>query len=122
MTWLDLSTNAAEAADALALTHPRSAASRAYYSAYCRLCHHIGGKGKFPRGWNNPTHDQIIKFAGQAKGLNPQDRRRLVSAVKNLRRLRVDADYRPAATVDSTAAKAGIRWMTTIQDTIDAVS
>lgn len=95
--WNDLSRDALLAAREL-LQHNRlrSSLSRAYYAAYSAVAQQMADhRIAFPRGWNNPSHDQLVRWLANSRNLSLTSRRRLTRAVGLLRNSRENADYRP---------------------------
>lgn len=107
-TWDDLSRDAMLAAtDLLRNDHVRSSMSRAYYAAYSAVAARMAKEAAtFPHGWNNPSHDQIVRWLTFARQRLP---RQAVTAVRRLRFGRETADYRPRATLTRADAVRSIR-------------
>ena len=96
-TWNDLSRDAMLAARQLLNENRlRSSASRAYYAAYSAVAARMTEKAvTFPRGWNNPSHDQLVPWLTRNSQWSQNRRRQLVYAMRRLRDGRETADYRP---------------------------
>jgi uncharacterized protein (UPF0332 family) len=110
-TWRELSLDSLEAAQKLlAAGHWRSSVSRSYYSAYCALADQLTRRGVlFARGWRNPSHDQLPNLIQHSLPLPANARRQLARAIRRLRTVREDADYRPRTTVDRSLALACVQ-------------
>lgn len=78
----------------------RSSITRAYYAVYSAITSELVNRQViFARGWNNPSHDQLVRLIQRA-GFVKETRRGMGSTILFLRRAREDADYRPTVTVD----------------------
>ncbi len=63
MTWTAMARENLVAAKSLSAdARWRSAVSRAYYAAYCVVTGELAGRANFPRGRQNPSHDQLPKL------------------------------------------------------------
>lgn len=100
-TWQELSLDSLEAARVLlSARHLRSSVSRAYYAAYAATAHHMAKQAMtFPRGWRNPSHDQVLSWISTQRKWPANQRRQLTKAIRRLRRAREDADYRPGVSL-----------------------
>ena len=96
-TWYELGRDSRLAARLLSRADRlRSSVSCAYYAAYSAVAHDMAEQtADFPHGWNNPAHEQIARWLEGNRTLPIRHRRRLVKAVRRLRKAREDADYRP---------------------------
>jgi uncharacterized protein (UPF0332 family) len=109
-TWEEMSRDSFIAAQKLLReNHYRSSVSRSYYAAYCAVTGVLTRrKVSFPKGWNNPTHVQVVSLIKAHLRLFPGKQRQLGHALKFLRLGREDADYRPGKVVDR---KEGIQYL-----------
>lgn len=96
----------------------RPSVSRAYYAVYHELTHQLATAGFQDFGENdgklrkNPNHAKLANLAGKnIAGLSRHNSKELRKAVTRLRERRVDADYRPGNTVDTSTAKEALRDM-----------
>ena len=88
----------------------RSSVTRAYYAVYCVMTSELVKRGaSFPRGWNNPAHDQLPDMVLNNTDYPQNIRRRLRQTLIILRRAREDSDYRPSVSVDRAIALESIR-------------
>jgi len=96
-TWHEVSRDSFLAAKfLLQQSRLRSSVSRAYYAAYAAVTHEMVEQAvTFPSGWQNPTHEQLPRWLRRGKKWPDRDRRKLVTAIRGLRKAREDADYRP---------------------------
>ncbi len=65
-----------------------------------------------PVGWHNPRHKQLEKWVRNrqvATHLKDWEVRLVIIWLKALRGMRVDADYRPAQSVDKSTAREALR-------------
>ncbi|MBD3177199.1 MAG: HEPN domain-containing protein [Armatimonadia bacterium] len=113
-SWLDMSIDALRAASKLLEEgHYRSSTSRAYYSAYCVVTSAlISGGAQFTRGWHNPRHEAVdghLLSRGFLGHLHDRQRLDLRKSWLALLASRVDADYRPTATVSRQQARDALR-------------
>jgi hypothetical protein len=58
----------------------------------------------FPRGWNNPAHDQLPELVLRNTSLPRNTRYQINKALRRLRKARENADYRPGASVERPEA------------------
>jgi uncharacterized protein (UPF0332 family) len=100
-TWNEIALDSFDAAvTLLPANRLRSCISRAYYAAYSAVAGQMHRLAViFPHGWNNPGHDQLIRWLIDARKLPPNRRRQLVKALRRLRKARENADYRPGITI-----------------------
>ncbi len=86
-TWRELSLDNLEAAKVLlAAGHIRSSINRSYYAAYCAISQALVTRGvQFARGWNNPSHEQLLTLIRNGLPLPRGTRQPLLQAVRRLR-------------------------------------
>ena len=110
-TWREMGEDNLKAArKLLAEEHYRSSVTRSYYAVYCLMTSELVKRGaSFPRGWNNPAHDQLPDMVLNNTDFPQNIRRRLRQTLVVLRRAREDADYRPTANVGRDIALEGLR-------------
>lgn len=110
-TWRELSENNQKAAQSLLETEQvRSCISRSYYAAHCAVTHLFVSRGvHFPRGWNNPAHEQLPALVTNYGGLARGSRYEINKVLRRLRTLREDADYRPHVVLTLKQAVAALR-------------
>lgn len=103
-TWQELGIDSLVAARQLSRTDRlRSSVSRAYYAAYSAVAQHMVAQTvDFPHGWNNPAHEQITRWLESNRRFATNRRRRLVKALRRLRKAREDADYRPGISLNKS--------------------
>jgi hypothetical protein len=83
----------------LAEEHSRSSISRAYYAAYSVIAGKLTEKGvSFPRGWNNPAHEQLPALLRNTLALPNSTRYSRLKVIRFLRDARGIADYKPGYT------------------------
>ena len=113
MTWEDLSRAHRDAAqcpmDSGNPIHARAACGRAYYSTYALVTSKLPSTLTFGRGWQNPEHAKFPAYVNEIKALDPDERRRVKTAIRRLRQRREDSDYRPGITVTRQEAKEALR-------------
>jgi hypothetical protein len=115
--WQELGIDSLRAAKALLKADKaelsRSIASRAYYAAYSVVTAEIvkrSSKMHFRNGWQNPAHSDLPRYVRQFLGHLPRHTQRNINTnLRVLWYLRVDADYRPRASVDTQAALSSCR-------------
>ena len=110
-TWTELSQEALQAAKSLAGQGLwRSSINRSYYAAYCAVTSElVRRRVSFARGWNNPAHEQVPDLIEHNLSLPRATRRRLKRIMRVLRRVREDADYRPAIVIERAHALDSLR-------------
>lgn len=124
--WLDLARDARHSANRL-LTDDRfrSCLSRAYYAAYSKVTHTLAATPgiTFANRREGPNHPGELGTGGIRRLIETsmpnmqRDRRiKLSELVGRLYTLRVDADYKPSATVKARDARAAVSIMNTIFD------
>jgi uncharacterized protein (UPF0332 family) len=124
--WLDLANDARRSANRL-LTDDRfrSCLSRAYYAAYSKVTHVLAATPgvTFPNNREGPNHPGELGTGGIRRliessmpGMVQERRAKLSELVGRLYTLRVDADYKPSATVEARDARAAISIMNTVFD------
>ena len=95
----------------------RSCISRAYYATYqvaTSICLEHGDRVHFPPDWNNPTHEQLPDLIANNGNIKRSSRRRIATALRQLRTFREDADYRHGITVDAQRAREAILLAVTV--------
>ena len=124
--WLDLARDGRRAANRL-LTDDlfRSCASRAYYAAYSKMTHLMATTPgvSFAHGREGPSHPGETGTGGIRRLIEgcmttlPPDRRlKLSDLVGRLYTLRIEADYKPSASIEARDARAAVSIMNTIFD------
>ena len=122
--WLDMARDARRSANRL-LTgdNHRSCLSRAYYAAYSKVTHVLAATPgvTFPSNRQGPNHPGELGTGGIRRliescmpGMSQPRRVRLSELVGRLYTLRVDADYKPSATVAARDARAALSIMNTV--------
>ena len=103
-TWHELSRDALLAArELLQSNRLRSSASRAYYAAYSAVAQPMTRQRvAFPYGWNNPSHEQLVRWLSNNRKWSLNRRRLLTRALGRLRKARENADYRPGVSFTRT--------------------
>jgi len=122
--WLDLANDARRSANRLlAAEHFRSWLSRAYYAAYSKVTHALAATPgvTFRPNREGPDHPGELGTGGIRRLIEttmpnmPHDRRgKLSELVGRLYTLRIDADYKPSATVEARDARAAVSILKTI--------
>ncbi len=98
----------------------RDSISRSYYAAYCAATSWVIGRGNtFAGGRNNPSHEQLPELLANTLGLELSDRRKAKRLLRNLRRAREDAEYRPHAFVDRVTAQDAIYSATALLEILE---
>lgn len=99
-TWQEMSLDNLEAARKLFTEdHLRSCISRAYYAAYCAVTAELQKrKIKYPHGWINPAHIQILELVLNNLTMSFAALAAVSKAMRRLRQARESADYRPGVT------------------------
>ena len=88
----------------------RSCISRSYYAAYCAVTDLLVSRNvQFPRGWNNPAHEQLPDLVLNNSGLPRATRFEVNKVLRRLSRQREDADYRPHAVLVLRDAVKAVR-------------
>ena len=88
----------------------RGSVSRSYYAAYCAVTCCLVRRGiVFANGSSNPPHAELPGYVGNIGGLTEDQRRSIRRALRRLWKARVDADYIPAAVIDSAIARDALR-------------
>jgi uncharacterized protein (UPF0332 family) len=120
-TWEEMSHDSFRAAQKLlAEGHLRSSVSRSYYAAYAVVSGELVRRGlTFAHGWNNPSHEQVAALIRNGLALPLNLRYQLNRAIRRLRIVREDADYRPGTTVDRRTALAAIHDANLIRQTLE---
>jgi uncharacterized protein (UPF0332 family) len=105
-TWNEMSRDSFQVAKRLLEAgHLRSSISRAYYAAYCAVTSDLTARGvSFAYGWNNPSHDQLPELVLHNTTWPRTTRYQVSRALRRLRRAREDAEYRPEAVIERSAA------------------
>lgn len=109
MTWREIADEQRAAAQRLIVPdriYPREACSRAYYAVYALLASLAPPGMAFPRGWRNPSHEQLSEIV---RSLQRTDGSSILEAVERLRTARVVADYGVGSSVTSTMARQCVR-------------
>jgi uncharacterized protein (UPF0332 family) len=113
----------AAATKLLELGHVRSCVSRSYYAGYCAATGALATRGlAFARGWGNPGHDRVPDLILHNTDLPQTARFQLNKALRRLRKLREDADYRPTASLDRADALGCLRDAAFVMRTLGAGS
>ena len=87
----------------------RDSVSRSYYAAYCAATSRvIHLAGQFAQGRRNPSHEQLPELIANVPGLTVLERRKIKGLLRDLRRAREDADYRPHAFVERVTAQDAV--------------
>ena len=113
-TWLELSQDCRTAShELLRARRWRSCVSRSYYGVYARVTHELlQACVQMPHGRTNPDHPPVLStmIGNNLQGVVPDAARRweLASIVSKLFKLRVNADYLPAAAVGPTDARLAL--------------
>ena len=98
----------------------RDSISRSYYAAYCAATSRVIDRGVvFANGRRNPSHEQLPDLVANVPGLALLERRKLKRLLRNLRRAREDADYRPHAFVDRVTAQDAIYSATALLEILE---
>lgn len=88
---------------------PRAVCSRTYYAAYALVVARAPVGTIYPRGWQNPSHDQLPGIV-QTIGTVPKEvRGSVAAAILRLRLGRENADYRPGVTIGPGSARTAMR-------------
>lgn len=121
MDWKEMALGSLDAAQVLSdskvAAQIRSSVSRSYYATYCAITHLVledgsaTSKPSFPRGWNNPSHQQLKAVVAQLK-LAPTDKEKLKRQLNFLQAARTDADYRPSVTLEEKDCFAALKAST----------
>ncbi len=109
MTWTEIALEQKAAASRLIVpdrVYPRAACSRAYYAVYALIASLAPPGMTFPRGWNNPSHDQLPEII---RALGRTDRATVLEILSRLRDSRVAADYGVGQSVSAVTAKERVR-------------
>ena len=109
VTWIEIAREQRAAANRLIVpdrVFPRAACSRAYYAAYALLASLAPSGMTFPKGWNNPSHDQLPEIV---RSLNRSDRSDIIEIVNRLRDSRIAADYGVRQSVTAVMARERVR-------------
>jgi uncharacterized protein (UPF0332 family) len=120
-TWQEVSLDSLEAARRLLVErHLRSSVSRSYYAAYSAITGELTRIGvRFPRGWHNPSHEQVIALIRNGLKLSQAARWQINRAIRRLRHARQDADYRPDVSVGLDLARSCVRDAALILRTLE---
>ena len=115
-TWEDMSRDCRNAARKLLdEDHLRSSISRSYYAAYCAVTSMLMARHmRFPYSWHNPAHNQLPDLILHNTTLPFRVRYEINKALRRLRKLREDADYRPGASLERVDAIHALRDATFI--------
>lgn len=114
-TWTQMSIDAFKAAIVLHRKgYDRSAVSRAYYAAYAAVTVVLvkDPSVTFAHHRPNPDHGRLLdhmQHAFQMQGILQDVTNRLKGHLRDLRRLRVRADYAPTEAIGSREAEAAVR-------------
>ena len=111
VSWTDMARGSHRAAQLLVADDPRSSVSRSYYAAYSAVTAALLAVGvRFRHGWRNPTHDEVPALVmARLTSVSPRIRTRLARGIRRLRKMRVEADYDPAALIDGELARNAFR-------------
>jgi uncharacterized protein (UPF0332 family) len=111
MTWDEMAIDLLQAAKAMHATHPRSAASRAYYAAHIALAKVLQASGFVPAARRSTqSHDAQRRLIGlHLVHLGDRRVRDLRALFVRLYARRIDSDYIRTAQVDRSAALDAIR-------------
>jgi hypothetical protein len=112
--WREMSLDARRAAMLLSdAGHWRSSISRSYYAAYCAVAHALVSHRpelRFKHGWRNPDHLEMPRYIrNHLAHLDRSRRWELSKNMRALRKVREDADYRPASLADETLSRSALR-------------
>jgi uncharacterized protein (UPF0332 family) len=113
-TWHQLALDSSLAAkDLLGSGRYRSGVSRAYYAAYAATTARLMSQGLSDFGrFANPSHAELpVLVQHSMQGLSVAQRRKLAKAIRTLRLMREDADYRPGTGLAKPAAVESLRLM-----------
>lgn len=121
MTWDELAIDLLKAAKAMLTTHPRSAASRAYYAAHIALAKSLQANGFAPdQGYSTQQHRRQSRLIGQHLGhLGSQEVRELRQLFSRLYTRRIDSDYVRRVTIDRGIALESVRDASAVFVTLD---
>jgi uncharacterized protein (UPF0332 family) len=113
-TWAELAIDACKAARRLRDDHPRSAVSRAYYAAYSGVTNELAKDPgvTFSLGRSNPDHGRLLDYLQQSfakRALPTAMIDRVRRNLRDLRRERERADYKPDESVLAREAKECLR-------------
>ena len=111
MTWDQLAIDLLKAARAMRETHPRSSASRSYYSAHIALAKELESRGfVVKRPYSTQPHKGQSKLIDQYLGhLGPKAVKRLKRTMSRLYSRRIDSDYVRRVTIDRGLAMDSLR-------------
>ena len=110
-TWSELAhDNRSAAKELLDSGRYRSSYNRAYYAAYCAVASVLEGQVDFGYAGNNPTHDQLEPLIlNNMYSLSKNDRYAIRKVVRQLRSIRVSADYVPTDPIGKESAAECLR-------------
>jgi uncharacterized protein (UPF0332 family) len=121
MSWSDMARdNLVAAKSLLADARWRSAVSRAYYAAYSAVTGKLKGRASFPRGRQNPSHDNLARLImNYLTEFAVSERRQMMAAARRLYRTRIAADYKPGEEVGVQEARIAVRDASFIVRTVE---
>ncbi|MGI4788437.1 MAG: HEPN domain-containing protein [Janthinobacterium lividum] len=98
----------------------RDSVSRSYYAAYCAATSRvILLAGQFAQGRRNPSHEQLPDLIANTASITVLARRKMIRALRFLRHVREDADYRPHALVNRSVALDSIHNAILVQNLLN---